>query len=204
MGFRTTILGCVLLAAAAFAAALSMGQSATAQEFIFRGNRAKAPSVSQYMNLAGPQTKEIPHGAMTIDGVRVNCGTRPTVLNPKFDSWGGAFPGFLIMNTAKIRGLTTQVKLYIYSHECGHQFANVGADETKADLFAIRRGVRWGWLDAQGMEEICTFISTLKGDAVHPPGPKRCKTMRSYYRELVNGSQQASSGLQPNTLGPSN
>jgi hypothetical protein len=39
---------------------------------------------------------------------------------------------------------------------------------------------------------------------VHPPGPKRCTTMRNYYRELVNGNQQASSGLQPNTLGPSN
>ncbi|MEM8575461.1 MAG: hypothetical protein AAGF48_12595 [Pseudomonadota bacterium] len=202
MGFRTTILGCVLPAAAAFAAALSMGQSATAQEFIFRGGGAKAPTVEQYMNRSGPHTKEVPHGEMTIDGIRVNCGTRPTVLNPKFDSWGGAFPGFLIMNTAKIKGLSTQVKLYIYSHECGHQF--IGASETKADLFAIRRGVRWGWLDAQGMEEICTFISKLKGSAVHPPGPKRCTTMRNYYRELVSGEHRAGSGTKPNTLGPSN
>ncbi len=84
------------------------------------------------------------------------------MLNPNFDSWGGAFPGFLILNNNKISGLTTQVKLYIYSHECGHQF--VGADEIQADLFAIRRGVKWGWLDAQGMEDICTFISQLKGD----------------------------------------
>lgn len=202
MGFKTTILGCLLLAAAAFAVVAGLAQSVTAQEFIFRGNRAKAPTVEQYMNRAGPQTKEVPHGAMVIDGMKVNCGTRPTVLNPKFDSWGGAFPGFLIMNTAKIQGLSTQVKLYIYAHECGHQF--IGANETKADLFAIRRGVKWGWLDAEGMEEICTFISKLKGDAVHPPGPKRCKTMRAYYRQLVNGSQQANSGVKPNTLGPSN
>jgi hypothetical protein len=202
MGFKTTKVGCLLLAAASFAAAIGWSQAATAQEFVFRGNRAQAPSVSQYMKQAGPQTKEVPHGALKIDGVPVNCGTRPTVLNPEFDSWGGAFPGFLIMNTAKIQGLSTQVKLYIYSHECGHQF--IGASETKADLFAIRRGVRWGWLDAQGMEEICTFISKLKGDAVHPPGPKRCTRMRKYYRELVNGNQQASSGLRPNTLGPSN
>ena len=67
------------------------------------------------------------------------------------------------------------MKLYIYSHECGHQF--VGADEIKADLFAIRRGVKWGWLDALGMEDICLFISQLKGDSVHPPGPQRCETM---------------------------
>jgi hypothetical protein len=202
MGIKKTISRSIILAGAAFAALIGWAEMATTQEFVFRGSRAKAPSVDQYMKQAGPQTKEVPHGTLKIDGQPVNCGTRPTVLNPTFDSWGGAFPGFLILNTAKIKGLSTQVKLYIYSHECGHQF--IGASETKADLFAIRRGVKWGWLDAQGMEEICTFISKLKGDAVHPPGPKRCKTMRAYYRELVNGSQRASSGMKPSTLGPSN
>jgi hypothetical protein len=97
------------------------------------------------------------------------------------------------------------VKLYIYSHECGHQF--VGADETQADLFAIRRGVKWGWLDAQGMQDICTFISKLKGDAAHPPGPERCETMRKYYQQLVRAPAQqnaaAPSSLpQAQTLGP--
>ena len=29
------------------------------------------------------------------------------MLNPNFDSWGGAFPGFLILNTKKIAGLST-------------------------------------------------------------------------------------------------
>jgi hypothetical protein len=88
------------------------------------------------------------------------------------------------------------VKLYIYSHECGHQFE--GPDETKADLFAIRRGVKWGWLDAVGMEDICTFISTLKGDAVHPPGPQRCETMRKYYNELIqSGEGQTASAAPP-------
>jgi len=196
MGMRIVAVAAALLGLA------GLSGTANAQEFVYRGSGANGPSVQQYMKQAGPQTKEVPHGALKIDGNTVNCGTRPTVLNPDFDSWGGAFPGFLILNTAKIRGLSTPVKLYIYSHECGHQF--IGASETKADLFAIRRGVRWGWLDAQGMEEICTFISQLKGDAVHPPGPKRCTTMRSYYRELVNGSQQASTGAQPLTLGPSN
>ena len=81
------------------------------------------------------------------------------------------------------------MKLYIYSHECGHQFE--GPDETKADLFAIRRGVKWGWLDAVGMEDICTFISTLKGDSVHPPGPQRCETMRNYYNELFESGDDA-------------
>jgi hypothetical protein len=54
--------------------------------------------------------------------------------------------------------------------------------------------VKWGWLDAVGMEDICTFISTLKGDAVHPPGPQRCDTMRKYYNQLIeSGTGQAAS-----------
>jgi hypothetical protein len=168
------------------------------------GSTTSGPSLDEYLKQIGPDGEVIAHGQLKLDGRSVNCGKRPTVLNPNFDSWGGAFPGFLILNTKKIGGLSTQVKLYVYSHECGHQFE--GADETKADLFAIRRGVRWGWLDAQGMEEICVFISQLKGDSVHPPGPKRCDIMRAYYRQLIDGSGQRANApasvTKPQTLGP--
>jgi hypothetical protein len=156
--------------------------SPLAQEAVFRPGNS-GPTIDEYLKEAGPEAKLIAHGSLKIDGRSVNCGKRPTILNDNFDSWGGAFPGFLILNTSKINGLSTAVKLYVYSHECGHQF--VGPDEGKADLFAIRRGVKWGWLDAVGMEDICTFISTLKGDSVHPPGPKRCDDMRNYYKQLI-------------------
>jgi hypothetical protein len=167
------------------------------------GSTTAGPTVEDYLKEAGPDAKLVNQGALKIDGRPVNCGKRPTVLNSNFDSWGGAFPGFVILNTKKIAGLSTAVKLYVYSHECGHQFE--GPDETKADLFAIRRGVTRGWLDAVGMEDICTFISTLKGDGVHPPGPERCETMRKYYRELVVTQSQkttSTSAPQPQTLGP--
>jgi hypothetical protein len=178
--------------------------AATAQEWRYDGSTASGPKIEDYLEEAGPDARLVTHGSLKIDGKSVNCGKRPTVVNPNFDSWGGAFPGFLILNNKKIGGLSTQVKLYIYSHECGHQF--VGADEIKADLFAIRRGLTWGWLDAQGMEDICVFISQLKGDAAHPPGPKRCEVMRKYYAELIEKgtrtSSSSSSSVQPQTLGP--
>jgi hypothetical protein len=199
------ILRFVAVAALGLAGLSGLGGEARAQEFVYRGSTINGPSIDDYLEQVGPVGKAVPHGQLKLDGVSVNCGTRPTVLNPNFDSWGGAFPGFLILNTKKISGLSTQVKLYIYSHECGHQF--IGASETKADLFAIRRGVKWGWLDAQGMEEICTFISQLKGDAVHPPGPQRCDTMRTYYRQLINGAQRATNdggGRGFYSLGPAN
>ena len=192
----------------AFAVALGVAASSAGHAQEWSGNEGSTvagPNIDDYLKEVGPEGKFIPHGALKIDGKSVYCGKRPTIFNPNFDSWGGAFPGFLILNNKKINGLSTQVKLYIYSHECGHQF--IGADETKADLFAIRRGVKWGWLDAQGVEDICTFISQLKGDSVHPPGPQRCETMRKYYRELVDGAgQQAdapASTTKAQTLGPS-
>jgi hypothetical protein len=199
---RSSFVWAGALALAVCAASVSQPH---AQEWSGReGSTTSGPSLEAYLKEIGPEGKLISHGQLKIDGRSVNCGKRPTVLNPNFDSWGGAFPGFVILNDKKISGLSTQVKLYIYSHECGHQF--IGADETKADLFAIRRGVKWGWLDAQGMEDICVFISQLKGDSVHPPGPKRCETMRKYYRELVEGDrQQASTSApapRPQTLGP--
>jgi hypothetical protein len=181
--------GGALLGILIFGVVAAQSAPLRAQESTFLDS-ASGPTVDEYLKQAGPEAKLIQQGALKLDGRAVNCGKRPTVLNSNFDSWGGAFPGFVILNTKKITGLSTAVKLYIYSHECGHQFE--GPDETKADLFAIRRGVKWGWLDAQGMEDICTFISTLKGDAVHPPGPQRCETMRSYYNQLIeSGSGQA-------------
>jgi hypothetical protein len=59
------------------------------------------------------------------------------------------------------------VKLWIYSHECG-------PDENKADCFAVRRGRAAGWLDAKGLDEVCSFISVARPDAAHASGPERC------------------------------
>jgi hypothetical protein len=190
-----TLLGLLTVWACAF----HLGPAAAQDATFFSGS--DAPTPQEYVKEAGPEAKLIPFDKFKIDGRSVICGKRPVVLNSDFDSWGGAFPGFLILNTKKINGLTTPVKLYIYSHECGHQF--VGADETKADLFAIRRGVKWGWLDAVGMEDICAFISTLKGDSVHPPGPQRCETMRNYYQKLIeSGTTEAAAAPAPPTQRP--
>jgi hypothetical protein len=161
------------------AAAHSSAQEGAGNE----GSAASGPTLEQYLEGAGPEVTLVQPGALKIDGNSVTCGKRPTVINSNFESWGGAFPGFLILNTKKIQGLSTQVKLWVYTHECGHQF--VGTNEIQADLFAIRRGVKSGWLDSRGMEDICAFVSQIKGDSVHPPGPERCETMRKFYRQLV-------------------
>jgi hypothetical protein len=73
------------------------------------------------------------------------------------------------------------VKQWIYAHECGHQFR--GQDEETADCFAVQRGRRQGWLTPEGLEEVCTFISPAKGDAMHFSGSYRCTYMRQCYED---------------------
>jgi hypothetical protein len=146
------------------------------------------PTIDQYMAYEQGSQK-VSQGKMTLNGRSVSCGARPTVIDAKLDSWGGSYPGYLILNPDRLRGLATPVKFYVYYHECGHQF--VGASETGADCYSIRSGVKAGWLNDRGMDQICAFISQLKGDAVHPPGPQRCQLMRQCYAMALHGKAQA-------------
>lgn len=120
-------------------------------------------------------------GSMVIDGHPVFCGTRPTVLDPNLDDYAAAFPGYIIINPRLIARVPTPVKLWIYSHECAHQFR--GSDESKADCFAVQRGRRQGWLTTDGLDQVCTFIAPARGSLMHPPGPERCRIMRVCYDE---------------------
>ncbi len=115
-------------------------------------------------------------------GSRMRCGKRPTVLDPTLDDYGGAFDTFIILNPNLLKRLPKQVQLWVYAHECAHQFR--GADEALADCFAIKRGVRYGWLNKNGMKQICKFIWSAPASTMHPPGPKRCVMMRKCFKEV--------------------
>lgn len=147
-----------------------------------------APSIEEYVKEAGDGASIVPAGKLKIDGHSAICGHRPTALNPKLDDYGGAFPnaepGYIILNVPRMKGLPTPVKFYIYSHECGHQMR--GHSESGADCFAIKRGVRYGWLDKKGLDQICAFMWDHKADFVHAAGPERCKAMRACFDEEMS------------------
>jgi hypothetical protein len=98
------------------------------------------------------------------------------VVDPNLDDYAASFPQFVILNSRVIGKVATPVKLWIYSHECGHMFG--GPDENKADCFAVQRGKRMGWLTPQGLDQVCTFISAARADSMHVSGPNRCALMR--------------------------
>lgn len=138
------------------------------------------PTAEEYAAHVGG-AKIVPPGELTFDGAKMVCGKRPTVLDGQLDDYGAAYPGFLIINPKLITKVSTPVKLWIYAHECGHQFR--GPDEETADCFAVQRGRRQGWLSPDGLEEICRFIAPAKGDSMHFSGSYRCELMRRCYAD---------------------
>jgi hypothetical protein len=137
------------------------------------------PTPEEYVNHVGGDAQIVKPGELKLDGKRMLCGNRPTVLDSQLDDYGAAYPGFLILNPRLMAKISTPVKMWIHAHECGHQFR--GPDEETADCFAVQRGRREGWLTPEGLNEVCQFISPAKGDSMHFAGSHRCAYMRQCY-----------------------
>lgn len=137
------------------------------------------PTPEEYVEYVGEGAKIVPAGKLKLGGYVVRCGHRPTVIDNKLDDYGAAYPGFLILNKKLLAKVSTPVKLWIYSHECAHQFR--GPDEEVADCFAVQRGRRRKWLTSEGLDQVCNFISPATGDSMHFSGSQRCAKMRQCY-----------------------
>ena len=139
------------------------------------------PTPEQYVAHVGGEAKIVPPGQLLLDDRRLYCGKRPTVLDPKLDDYGAAYPGFLILNPKLLARVSTPVKLWIHAHECAHQFR--GPDEETADCFAVQRGRREGWLTPEGLEEVCNYIAPARSTSMHLSGSHRCQAMRECYAD---------------------
>lgn len=128
---------------------------------------------------AAPDDKIVAAGKFRLAGRVMSCLGTPTLLSPSFWDYGGATRGMIIINPAKLAALPLAVRLYVYAHECGHQI--FGPRETRADCYAVQRGVRQRWLDHAGMNQICAFLKDKPADYVHPPGEVRCTRMRQCF-----------------------
>lgn len=116
-----------------------------------------------------------PPGTLTIDGFSVECHVIGSIVSTQipgiafFDSTGPA----ILLNPMYFFELPTQVKIFVYAHECGHSV--IGANESAADCFAVKLGRDEGWLDHQGLQFSLQYLSTSIGDrwTGHLPGPLR-------------------------------
>ncbi len=132
---------------------------------------------------AAPRKRVTAAGKYSVSGRRVTCGRVPTLVSRKFFDYGGAMPGLIIMNPRKLRRLPRQVRLFVYAHECGHQF--IGRDEDAADCYGAKMARRRGWLNRRGLRQICKWLRPQAGDGVHSPGWRRCRNIRRCYRQAA-------------------
>lgn len=134
-----------------------------------------------YVARVGGGAQVVPAGELTIDGRPVACKRSPVVFDHNLHDYAVSFPGFIVLRPDVIATVTKPVALWIYHHECGHLHGI--KDESEADCFAVARGQREKWLSAQGLEEVCAFISKGRASAVHLSGPERCVKMRQCYKQ---------------------
>lgn len=137
---------------------------------------AEELAADAYVAEVGKGAYIIEYGELRLANRRMTCGKRPIVIDPNLDDYAAAYPGFLILNPAKIEQVEPVVAWWIFKHECAHQFK--GPDEETADCWAVQRGRAEGWLDPKGIEEICAFIRPAEGNSMHFSGSQRCGIVR--------------------------
>jgi len=121
---------------------------------------------------APPSTSGIPKlqrdGSINIAGRNLRCGKTRNVLDVSLPSEGAAAPGVLIINPRLINRMPEIVRLFVFHHECGHH--NIGASELRADTWAVERGVAEGWLDKEGLKQVCRSFGNMPATPTHPSG----------------------------------
>lgn len=141
------------------------------------------PTPEAYAASAGLRATVVRSGEYALDGIAVSCKSLPTVLNPHLDDYAAASPKFIVVRPDMMAKPPTAVKLWIYYHECGHE--HLGPNENKADCYSVTRGVKEGWLDSRGLDDVCNFISAAQQDSTHFAGPQRCLAIRACYAKAT-------------------
>jgi hypothetical protein len=110
-----------------------------------------------------------------IAGRPLRCGNNRNVLDPHLPNLGLAAPGVVVFNPRLLNRWSDTVRLFVFHHECGHH--HVGGDELAADCWAVKEGVRQGWLDRPALDQICRSFGNGPATSTHPSGARRCASL---------------------------
>jgi hypothetical protein len=114
-------------------------------------------------------------GTLLIAGRSLRCGTSRNVLDPHLPNLGLAAPGVVVFNPRELNRWPDTVRLFVFHHECGHH--HVGGDELGADCWAVKQGVRQGWLDRDGLVQVCRSFGGGPATSTHPAAAARCAAL---------------------------
>jgi hypothetical protein len=128
--------------------------------------------------------------SVQLAGRTVRCKDVRIVIDRGLPSEGAEAPGVLILNPDMLNEQPAIVRLFVFHHECGHH--NVGDSELAADCWAVGQGVREGWLDTKGLEEVCRSFEDAPETSTHPSGRRRCRNLDRCFASAV-ASQRSKS-----------
>jgi hypothetical protein len=128
-------------------------------------------------------------GTVLIAGRSLRCGDKRNVLDPRLPNLGLAAPGVLVFNPRQLNRWPDTVRLFVFHHECGHH--RVGGDELAADCWAVKEGVRGGWLAREGLGQICRSFGNGPATSTHPAGARRCASLNRCFSSAVTALAKA-------------
>lgn len=162
--------------------------------------------------VAAQQARMARDGSLTMAGRQVRCENVRTELDPTLPNLGAAAPDerLLLLNPGLLARYSPVVQLFVFHHECGHH--RVGESELKADCWAAETGVRDGWLDRNGLANICRSFENAPESATHPSGQHRCANLDRCFasaeseaakRRAVEIAHKARAAPKASAAGPS-
>jgi hypothetical protein len=131
-------------------------------------------------------------GGVEIAGRTLRCGKVRSRLDRGLDNLGLSIPdrALIIINPALLSKEPETVRMFVFMHECGHH--HVGGDELGADCWAVRRGLREGWLDRDGLGKVCRSFRNMPETDTHPSGARRCRNLdRCFATETARMAREA-------------
>jgi hypothetical protein len=116
-------------------------------------------------------------GSVEVAGREVHCANIVTRLDRRLPNLGAASPEarLMILNPTLLGRYSKTVQLFVFHHECGHH--HVGQSELGADCWAVGEGVRDGWLDRNGLAQVCRSFNNAPETDTHPSGQRRCTNL---------------------------
>jgi hypothetical protein len=140
-------------------------------------------SVGSSPGLSAPAMSVKRDGSLEMGGRKLRCGPVRIMLPRRLPNLGVAGPGMIALNPRLLSQYPEIVRLFVFYHECGHH--HVGGSELGADCWAVHRGVREGWLDRDGLGQVCRSVRDEPASSTHPSGRRRCGNLDRCFATAV-------------------
>lgn len=127
--------------------------------------------------------EELVGRSVTLAGRKVSCGKADILIDRSLPSEGGAGDTTLILNPLMLNKQPPTVRLFVFTHECGH--IHIGDSELGADCYAVDHGVRDGWLDRKGLDQVCDSFEGAPETDSHPSAKRRCANLERCFAKAM-------------------